>query len=200
MSVGAKRPLGAVVSPAPAAATPAAPRGHDTASWLCDRRSVEVVALRHPILEALGHQPTSDYAEQFWLPTIGPSALWTHRRMNAGFVGGKESYSLDLADLGREIGLGAGTGRNSMIVRTVTRLVDFHLAEILDGRLGVSTMLPPLTRRQATHLPEQLATRHQELARCGSRGLSSQQEFARGGSQLSAPSPTRTSSPLGLER
>lgn len=164
----------------------AATRGHDTAGWLSDHTSIEVVAVRHPILEALGHHPTSDYAEQFWLPTIGPSALWTHRRLNAGFVGGRNSYSLHLADLGREIGLGAGTGRNSPIVRTVSRLLDFHLAEIIDGRLGVSTMLPPLSRRQATRLPEHLATRHQELAR--------------GGSRHSATSPTRTSPAIGLER
>jgi hypothetical protein len=100
-------------------------------------------------------------------------------------VGGKESYQLDLADLSREIGLGAGTGRNSPVVRTVSRLIDFHLAEIVDGCLGVSTMLPPLSRRQATRLPEHLATRHQELARAGSR--------------QSAASPARTSLATGLE-
>lgn len=163
-----------------------ATRDHDVASWLSGRTSIQVIAVRHPILEALGHHPTSEYAEQFWLPTIGPSALWVQRRLNAGFVGGRDSYPLDLADLGREIGLGAGTGRNSPIIRTLTRLLAFHLAEIVDGRLGVSTMLPPLSRRQATRLPEHLARRHQDLARAGSR--------------QSAASPARTSLAIGLER
>jgi hypothetical protein len=163
-----------------------ATRNHDVGGWLCGRTSIQVIAIRHQILEALGHHPTSEYAEQFWLPVIGPSALWVQRRLNAGFVGGRDSYQLDLAGLGREIGLGAGTGRNSPVVRTVSRLVDFHLAEIVDGRLGVSTMLPPLSRRQATRLPEHLATRHQELARAGSR--------------QSAASPARTSLAIGLER
>jgi len=159
---------------------------HDVAGWLSGRTSIQVVAVRHPILEALGHHPTSEYAEQFWLPTIGPSALWAQRRLNAGFVGGRDSYPLDLADLGREIGLGAGTGRNSPVVRTVSRLVDFHLAEIVDGRLGGSTMLPQLSRRQATRLPEHLANRHQELARAGSR--------------QAVASPARTRLAIGLER
>jgi hypothetical protein len=153
------------------------------AAWLSDRPDIEVVARRHPFIEALGHHPMSDYAEQ---TVIGPSALWAQRRLNAGFVGGRDSYPLDLADLGREIGLGAGTGSVSPVVRTVSRLVDFHLAEIVDGRLGVSTMFPPLSRRQATRLPEHLATRHQELARAGSR--------------QSDASPARTSLAIGLER
>ena len=132
-------------------------------SWL-SRRAIEVVPVRNPVLEALGHDPTSDYAEQFWLPVIGPSALWTHRRLTAGFRDGQSSYRLDIATLGREIGLGAGTGRHSPVIRTLTRLVNFHLAEIIDRRLEVHTMLPPLTRHQVARLPEHLATRHREQA------------------------------------
>ena len=135
----------------------------DAASWLSARTSVEVAPIRHPVIEALGHEPTSDYAEQFWLPVVGPSALWTHRRLTAGFHTEHRGYVLDLPTLGREIGLGAGTGRNSLVVRTLARLVDFHLAEIVDDRLGVYTSLPPLTRRQAVRLPDHLAQRHRDL-------------------------------------
>ena len=60
-----------------------------------------------------------------------------------------EGYRVDLATLSRELGLGAGTGRHSAVARTVSRLVRFDLAEIIDDRLGVSTSLPPLTPRQA---------------------------------------------------
>ena len=124
-----------------------------------------------PVIEALGHHPASDYAERFWLPVIGPSALWAHRRLTAGFATDRSSYQLDLSTLGGEIGLGAGTGRNSPIVRTLTRLVDFHLAEIIDDRLGVYTSLPPLTRRQAAGLPDHLAQRHRELAGSNHDGM-----------------------------
>ena len=147
----------------PGAARISTPGDSDVQSSL-SRPSIEVVPIRNPILEALGHHPTSDYGEQFWLPVIGPSALWAHRRLTAGFGNGQSSYRLDIATLGREIGLGAGTGRHSPVIRTLTRLVDFHLAEIIDGRLGVQTMLPPLTRRQAARLPEHLAARHREQA------------------------------------
>jgi len=135
----------------------------DAAAWLSARTAVEVVPIRHPVIEALGHDPTSDYAEKFWLPVIGPSALWAHRRLTARLLTDHCGYVLDLATLGREIGLGAGTGRNSLVVRTLARLVDFHLAEIADNRLGVHTSLPPLTRRQAARLPDHLARRHADL-------------------------------------
>lgn len=131
--------------PAGSGAFDARPRGGDAATWLSSRTVVEIVPIRHPAIDALGHHPTSDYAERFWLPVIGPSALWTHRRLSAGFATNPIGFRLDLPTLGREIGLGAGTGRNSSIVRTLSRLVDYHLAEINDDRLGICTSLPPLT-------------------------------------------------------
>jgi len=139
-------------------------RATHASSWLSARSAIEVIPIRHPVIEALGHHPTSDYAERFWLPVIGPSALWAHRRLTSGFAADRSGYQLDLSSLGREIGLGAGTGRNSPIVRTLARLVDFHLAEIIDDRLGVYTSLPPLTRRQTDRLPDHLAQRHRALA------------------------------------
>ncbi len=146
-----------------AAALVAQPRT-DAATWLSARTALEVIPIRHPVIEALGHHPTSDYAEQFWLPVIGPSALWAHRRLTSGLVSDHSGYQLNLATLSREIGLGGGTGRNSPIVRTLARLVDFHLAEVTDDRLGVSTSLPPLTNRQTARLPDHLAQRHRALA------------------------------------
>ena len=139
-------------------------QGTDASSWLTARSVIDVIPIRHPVIETLGHHPTSDYAERFWLPVIGPSALWAHRRLTAGLVPDHSGYQLNLATLSREIGLGAGTGRNSPIVRTLARLVDFHLAEIIDDRLGVYTSLPPLTRRQTARLPDHLAQRHRALA------------------------------------
>jgi hypothetical protein len=160
-----------IVSTRAGAAVPPVQQGTDASSWLSARPAVEVVPIRHPVIEVLGHHPTSDYAERFWLPVIGPSALWAHRRLTTGLVADRSGYRLDLPTLGREIGLGAGTGRNSPIVRTLTRLVDFHLAEIIDNRLGVYTSLPPLTRRQAARLPDHLAQRHRDDSRQAS-GLS----------------------------
>jgi hypothetical protein len=129
--------------------------------WLSGRSSLDVVPLRHPVIEALGHPPTSEYGEQFWLPVVGPSSLWTYRRLASGFTEAPRGFTVDLSKLGPEIGLGVGTGRNSPIVRALIRIVDYHLAEVVDGRLAVYTSLPPLTRRQAARLPAHLAARHQ---------------------------------------
>lgn len=140
------------------------PTGADVTGWLCARNSIEVIPLRNAILEALGHHPASDFGEQFWLPIVGPSTLCAHRRLTAGFDTGVRRYQLDIAAFAAEIGLGARVGRNAPVIRTLTRLVDFHLAEVVDGRLGVQTTLPPLTRRQAARLPAHLAVRHQRQA------------------------------------
>ncbi|HEV7864423.1 MAG TPA: hypothetical protein VGR20_17070, partial [Acidimicrobiia bacterium] len=70
----------------PGAARVGLHQGTDASCWLSARRTVEVILIRHPVIEALGHHPTSDYAERFWLPVIGPSALWAHRRLTSGFA------------------------------------------------------------------------------------------------------------------
>lgn len=137
--------------------------GTDASSWLSARGAIDVIPIRHPVIEALGHHPTSEYA-WMWLPVVGPSALWAYRRVTAGFVTDRSGYRLDLSTLGREIGLGAGTSRNASVVRAVSRLVHYHLAEVIDDRLGVYTSLPPLSRRQAARLPDHLAQRHREIA------------------------------------
>ena len=129
-----------------------------------------VVAVRNPILQTLGHHPTSRYAEGCWLPTLGPSATWLHRNLVARLEADPSGFPVHLPTLGREIGLGAGHGRNAPNVRTLTRLCDFHIAEIVDGKFGVHTMLPPLSRRQARNLPDHLAERHRdEVARISTR-------------------------------
>lgn len=143
--------------------SPASPLPADGISaWLSARTAIDVIPIRHPVIDAIGHHPTSDYA-WFWLPVIGPSSLLAHRLITAGFVTNPNGYRVDLPMLGREIGLGSGVGRNAPIVRTVARLVHFDLAEIEDGRVGVSTSLPPLTRRQAARLPAHLANRHRQF-------------------------------------
>lgn len=139
----------------------------DPSSWLSTHGTVTVIPIRHPVIDALGHHPISDYGEQFWVPTIGPSALWAQRRITSGFDRHRSGYQLDIATLAGEIGLGGGTGRHSPIIRTLTRLLDFHLAEIIDDQLGVYTRLPPLTRRHAARLPEHLAERHRLQSRSG---------------------------------
>lgn len=140
----------------------ATPPESDLHGWFARHPGLVVVGVRNPVLETLGHHPTSAYAERYWLPTLGPSATWLHRNLVARLDEHPRGYPVHLPTLAREIGLGAGSGRNAPVVRTLTRLVDFRVAEIVDGQLGVHTMLPPLSRRQAAHLPNHLAERHRE--------------------------------------
>jgi hypothetical protein len=60
----------------------------DAAAWLSARTALEVVPIRHPVIEALGHHPTSDYAEQTGSEDVsvlgeflpGGAAAWGCRR------------------------------------------------------------------------------------------------------------------------
>jgi hypothetical protein len=117
-----------------------------------------VVALRNPVLEGLGHHPASRYAERYWLPTLGPTACWLHRNLVARLEENPHGVRVHLPTVATEIGVGTGMGRNSPVIRTLTRLCDFQIIESVDGRLGIQMMLPPLSRRQAARLPEHLAT------------------------------------------
>jgi hypothetical protein len=139
-------------------------------NWFSAHDGLVVVALRNPVLDALGHLPTSAYSERYWLPTIGPSATWLYRNLAAGLERHPEGYPVHLPTLAREIGLGAGTGRSAPLVKTLVRLVDFQLAEVVDGQFAVRPKLPPLTRRQSARLPEHLADRHRREALVPARG------------------------------
>ncbi len=110
-----------------------------------------------PGLVGRGHDPRSEYAERFWLGIIGPSTLLLLRRFARGLEQHPGGFRVGLADTARALGLGAGTGRNSPVVRTLDRARTFGLARPLDnGDLAVRTLLPPLSRRHVARLPESL--------------------------------------------
>ncbi len=55
----------------------------DVQSWLASHDPLRIVPLIDPVIETVGHAPRSTYAETYWLPVIGPSALWALRRLSA---------------------------------------------------------------------------------------------------------------------
>ena len=134
-----------------------------TLDWVAAHDPLHVVPLADPVVEALGHDPRSTYPELFWLPILGPSTLWTLRRIAAGFDARPEGFDLPLARLGGEIGLTGGVTRNGPTARTISRLVDFDMARIGADSLEVRRKLPPLARRHVLRLPEHLAERHRML-------------------------------------
>lgn len=123
----------------------------------CDQLWIE--AMPDPLVEALGHAPGSAYTRRYWLPIIGPSALLAAERLTLGLSQAPDGFRIDVDLLGRSLGIGGRSGRNSTIVRTLTRLTQFGLARYHPGPtplLRVRTAWAPLTRRQLERLPDGL--------------------------------------------
>lgn len=135
----------------------------DVQTWLANHDPARIVPLVDPVIESVGHETRSTYAETYWLPVIGPSALWALRRLSAWVEAEPGGVEVALADLAQELGLGGGTGRNAPLVRTLARLVVFQLAAVDESRdaLAVLRLVPPLARRHLRRLPDHLAERHQ---------------------------------------
>ena len=135
----------------------------DTQTWLATTDPIPVVAFDDPVVEALGFDPDSVYAETYWLPVIGPTALWALRRLTRWLEDSPEGYPLALAPFARELGLGDGAGRSSPVVRSLARIIGFGLAEIRGDLLMVRRRVPPLARRHVQRLPGHLAAQHQAV-------------------------------------
>ncbi len=140
-------------------------------TWLAGHDPLRIIPLIDPVVDAVGYAARSAYAETYWLGVIGPSALWTLRRVSAWAVAQPGGFEVGLADLARELGLGGSACRNAPLVRTLTRLVVFEMASIdeVNDTLAVRTTLPPLAQRHVRRLPAHLAERHQAEVQSGRR-------------------------------
>ena len=136
------------------------PCSADTLTWLAARPSVRVVHLQDPLVEALGFDARSGYAEAYWLGILGPSALWALRRLSDGLARHPDGFVVELGHFARELGLGEGIGRQAPVVRAVARLVAFRMAEVRGDALAVRRSVPPLAGRHLARLPRHLAERH----------------------------------------
>lgn len=121
------------------------------------RRTQVRVELAEPLE---GHAPLrSDYAEEWWLPIVGPTAMWALRRLVswAGVAGQPVTIPLDV--LAGAVGVKASAGPNSPIVRTVHRIISFGLAAIDDDVVVVRDTVPAIPARLAGRIdPEARAT------------------------------------------
>lgn len=95
-----------------------------------------------------GFAVRSDYVEHCWCSIIGPTGLVLLRTV-ACFVDGPGRASLPVDELAKALGVGAHSGPNGVVPRTLARLERFNLALGLpNGELAVRIVLPPLTYRQ----------------------------------------------------
>ncbi|MEW6475338.1 MAG: hypothetical protein AB1679_24040 [Actinomycetota bacterium] len=129
-------------------------------TWLASHDPLTVVPFEDPVVEAAGHDPRSAYVETYWTGCLGPTATLLLRRIAGWLEECPEGFPLPLTPLARELGLGEATGRHSAVVRSLSRIVEFNMAQVRGDTLAVRRALPPLARRHEHRLPGHLIARH----------------------------------------
>src|ERR1700720_1001228 len=112
--------------------------------------SLTVVPLDDPLVERHGFGPNSVYVEFVYLPILGATTVWLYRRLGV-LVLTADSTVVDLAELGRNLGLG-GAGRNAPLVRSLRRLELFGGASWNGGIYAVRRAV-----RARGHFPSEQA-------------------------------------------
>jgi hypothetical protein len=130
-------------------------------SWLVEHDPLPIVELTDPVIDKVGFPTDDAYVETYWLPIIGPSALWALRRIGGWLADSPDGFELPHAPFAGELGLGQPNGRHSPMIRTLARLVLFEMASVAPSdALAVRRFAPPVPRRLAVRLPSHLAARH----------------------------------------
>jgi hypothetical protein len=126
-------------------------------------QSITVSPWTDPVIDTLGHDPRSWYAETFWLPTLGPTSLLLLRHLADRFDRSSDALTIDVAETAAALGLGTGIGEHAPLLRSMGRLVQFDLAcRAGDDRFAVRRKVPPVNRRHVRRLPASLQARHEE--------------------------------------
>ena len=125
--------------------------------------AIRVTPWPDPVLDLLGHDPRSWYAETFWLPTLGPTALLLMRHLADRFEQTPDGVDLPVADTAAALGLAPRETQNSPLMKTLFRLRQFELAcTENETTISVRRTLPPVQRRHVRRLPAPLQARHME--------------------------------------
>jgi len=115
-----------------------------------------------PVVDTVGYDPRSVYAENFWLGIIGPTALWLVRRLVSGLEHYPDGFELDMEETARALGLGYTSGKAGPFLKALDRCSLFGLTRPVDDGLGVRRKLVPLPRRLIDRLPPHLQAAHAE--------------------------------------
>ena len=121
---------------------------------------MEVRCWRDPIVERVGFDACGDYVELFWLPIIGPTSTLLLRRLAIMAVLDPHDCRIDSRSMARALGLGTDVSSRSSFARSIDRLAMFGLVRIAGRSLEVRSVVPPLTLKQLSRLPEHLQIAH----------------------------------------
>jgi hypothetical protein len=160
-------------APAPAPGTPATPAtpasptlsAPKVPAHVLTARTVVVVPWDDPVVERVGHDPRSTYAELFWLSVFGPTSLWLLRRIVTGFDEYPGGYELDMEQTAGCLGLTFAVGAANPFARAVHRLTMFGGAQDVSGGIAVRRRLPPVPARQLRRMPPHLQQAHEAWTR-----------------------------------
>lgn len=129
-----------------------------------DLRGVDVVRIL-PIVDSQRDpnyfDPRSNYAENFWLPILGPSTMWLMRRFADRFDYESDGFDLDLLETSHALGIAGKNGRNNAFHRALSRAVSFQMGHAVDDTtLAIRRFMPPLHHGQIRRLPPRLQKKH----------------------------------------
>jgi hypothetical protein len=113
-----------------------------------------------PVVDTIGHDARSVYAEVFYLPVIGPTALWLIRRLVSGLEHYPDGYELDLGETARALGLGFTSGKAGPFLKALDRCGLFGLTRPAPDGLAVRRRVAPLPRRHVDRMPAHLREAH----------------------------------------
>jgi hypothetical protein len=130
--------------------------------FLLEGPRIRVVPWADAVIDRVGIDPRSSYAEHFWLALLGPTSLWSIRRLANALEVESDGVDIDAVEFARSLGLKTTLGKNSPVMRTLMRLCQFNLARSYDTTtLEVRRRIPPLTRAQVAKLDQPAQARHE---------------------------------------
>lgn len=122
--------------------------------------NIVVVPWNDPVVDEGGASVFSRYAELYWLPILGPSALWILRRMVMGFESFPLGYELDCATTATDMGLRFSPSPNNSFSRSLQRCLYFGALQLHQGGLAVRCYLPAISKRHLQRLSPALREGH----------------------------------------
>ncbi len=125
-----------------------------------EQLTLSVTPWQDTTVESLGYAVRSDYVEWFWLPVLGPSATWLLRRIDFGFDQFPGGYVLDVVSTARAIGVAGRNDAGTIFARALTRLNTFGVAHGSGDAYAVRRVLPPVSQRHLSRMPEHLRSAH----------------------------------------